>query len=67
MRETALQVNLGRALTTWEKDTQTAWRFYDAVPEDAVLGADMAVAISRRVRPLLKVEGMQIRLILPAS
>jgi hypothetical protein len=55
------------ALTTSEKDTQTVWRFYDAVPEDAVLGADMAAAVSGGLRPLLTVEGTQIRIILPAS
>jgi hypothetical protein len=49
------------------KDVHTVWRLYDAVPDDALLTADMTAAVAETIRPLLVIEGKNIRIIVPES
>lgn len=61
------EARLGYALQTTDGKIHTTWRIYDGVPSDSVLATDMAGALDGRLRPLMQVQGRQVRIIVPKS
>lgn len=59
--------NLGFALVTFDKDVHTVWRAYTAIPGDDALQQDMEAALTGGFRPLMRVKGRQVQIIVPAS
>lgn len=55
----------GYALMTTTAEAQTAWRLYDKIPVDGALASDIADALAGRIRPLMRVRGDNVEIIVP--
>lgn len=57
----------GYALVTTQKDEHTAWRIYDRIPADEVLAKAMGQTLAREIRPLIRIKGKTVSIIVPES